>query len=104
MEVGEPLVVQTEQVQDGRVKVVGVNRINHRLEADLIGDPMRVTGPHTGPGEEGRECPVVVLAPLVVGRAVERCAAKLRRPDDQLVDRVLDGEIVIPCRVVPVPP
>ena len=46
---------------------------------------MRVTGIHTGPGEEGRERPVVVLAPLVVGRAVERCAAKLRRPDDQRV-------------------
>ena len=33
------------------MEVVGVNRINHRLEADLVGGPMRVTG-FTGPGEK----------------------------------------------------
>ena len=77
--------VQAEQVQDGRVEVVGVNRINHGLEADLVGGPVRVPGLHAGPGKEGRERPVVVLAPLVVGRAIEWCAAKLRRPDDQRV-------------------
>ena len=44
MKVGEPLVIQAKQVQDGRVKIVGVNRIDHGLEANLIGAPVRVTG------------------------------------------------------------
>ena len=85
VKVREPLVIQAKQVQDGRVKIVGVNRIDHGLEGNLISGPVRVTGLHAGPGEEGRERPVVVLASLVVGRAVERCTAKLRRPDNQRV-------------------
>src|SRR5947208_1361245 len=37
VEVGEPLVVKAELVEDGRVDVSGVDRVLHGLVADLVG-------------------------------------------------------------------
>ena len=59
--------MEAEQMQDCRVEVVGVDRVYDRFKPDLVSCTVSVPGPDARPGKEGRERPVVVLAPLVIG-------------------------------------
>ena len=81
VKVGEPLVVQAAQVQAGSVKVVGVNRIDHGLEANLISGPVPVTGLHAGPGEAERVTVGVMLP--TVGALAGWGPSEFPAPNDQ---------------------
>ena len=60
--VGEPLVVQPEQVQHRRVQVVRGDRLLFGLVAEVVGGPDRLAALDPGPRHPGRLRPRVVIA------------------------------------------
>src|SRR5262245_65516734 len=87
----ESFVIETEQVQHGRVQVVDVDRVLDRAEAELVG--LAVAGPalHPAAGEPDAEGVLVMIAARVSGLAVaihalaQRGAAELRAPEDERI-------------------
>src|SRR5215470_10013440 len=76
---GQLLVIDAEQVQDGRVQVVAVRLALGGLVAELVAGAVGHAGLDAGAGEPGDERPAVMVAascPLC-----ERHAAELGRPD-----------------------
>ena len=59
---GEALVVETEEVEDGRLQVVDVDGIHLRLEAELVRRVIDGAAFHAAAREPGREAVVVVVA------------------------------------------
>ena len=59
---GEALVVETEEVEDGRLQVVDVDGIHLRLEAELVCRAIDGAAFHAAAREPGREAVVVVVA------------------------------------------
>src|SRR5262249_26544030 len=81
VEEGQLLVVQTEAVQDGRVDVVQMDRLLHRIQADLIGRPEGEGAPHAAARHPHRDPIVVVITPIAT--LAHRRASELPAPDDQ---------------------
>ena len=82
--VGQALVVDAEQVQEGRVQIVDVHAVFHRLESEFITLSVAESAFHTGAGQEASEGVRVVIAASAVGLQ-EGHATKLRCPYDQRV-------------------
>ena len=89
--IGEAFVIETEEVKNGRVEVVDVDRVFDHVHSQLIGRAINHTPFHAAASQKHRECGVVmiasgfllflvVLADFSVGRASEFAA-----PDDQRV-------------------
>src|SRR5690606_15788691 len=80
--VGEPLVVDAQQVQNRRVQVVDVNFILHGEITVLVGGPVLDARLHAAAGEPHREAFGIVVAairPLRGGRAAEFAPPKHER-------------------------
>lgn len=61
--VAEAFVIETEEVKDGRVKVVNARDIDGGLPAELIGLAVVFgTGLHTSSGEDAGEAAGIVIA------------------------------------------
>src|SRR5260221_434204 len=80
--VGEPLVVEAQEVQDGGVQVVHVDLVLHGLVAELVGRSEGVAGLDAGAGEPDGEAVGVVVAAGAVLLGV-RGAAELAPPPDE---------------------
>src|SRR3712207_5220871 len=78
--VGEPLVVEAEQVQDGGVEVVDVDRLVRHGRAELVGRAVDQARLDAAAGEPGRK-DGRVMAPAAWAVLPGR-PAELRRPDD----------------------
>ena len=82
--VGEPFVVEAEQVEDGRVEVVDVDHVFDGLVAELVGGTEAEPMLDARAGEPGGEALGVVVAAR--GPLLERGhAAELGGPDDERV-------------------
>ena len=82
----EPLVVDAEQVEEGRVEVVHVDRILDRVVAELVGRPMGDPPPHAPAGHPHRERVGMVVPAIGVPRHLgDRGATELTTPDHQRV-------------------
>src|SRR5262245_22745041 len=83
MTMGELLVIETEEMQDRRVKVVDRDRIVHGVEAEFVGLPDNRATLRPASGEPHRIAERIVVAtfaPLTV-----RCPAEFAAPDDESV-------------------
>ena len=74
--VGEPLVIETQQVQHRGVQVVDVNRVLNRAKAEFIRGPSGLAATNSGPREPHRKTVPVVVTPGLAdaftgGRAAE---------------------------------
>ena len=82
--IGEPLVIETEQVQYGRVEVVNRGDIHGRAPAEIVGGSVAHASLHACSHHPGREGVGVVVAParalLMRGHPT-----KLRAPNDENV-------------------
>ena len=87
--VGQPLVVEAQQVQNRRVQVVDAGRLVDGLEAEVIGGAVNRAAAHAAAGHPHAEAVrVVVAAELRFAVAAEfdrRRATELAAPDDQRV-------------------
>ena len=80
--VGQPGVVESHQVKDGRMKVVDVDPVLDHSDSMIVGRPEDGPGVDPGPGQPGGERPGVVFAPLRVGHVVERDEKQTRNRDE----------------------
>ena len=83
MKVGQRLVVDAHEVEDGGVDVVDVRFVHHGLEAQFVGLPVAPAAFHSAAGHPHAEAVWVVVA---AGRALafaERHAAKFAAPHDE---------------------
>ena len=79
--VGELLVVETQEVEDGGVEVVDSNPTFDGLEAELVGGSVDESSFHATAGHPHREAErVMVAAVAVLG---DGCPAELAAPDHQ---------------------
>ena len=86
--VGEALVVDAEQVQDGGLEVVDVHAAVGDVVAEVVGFAVDVAGPGAAAGHpHGKATGMVVAAVVVVGEPALREAgtAEFAAPDDQRV-------------------
>ena len=81
--VGQLLVIEAEQVQDGRVQVVDVDPALDALAAVVVGGAVAKPRLHAAAGQPDREAAVVVVA--AVAPSANGRAAELAGPDDQRV-------------------
>ena len=83
----QPLVIETEQMENRRVKIIDVNRILGDVPTDFIGLPNGLTTLDSAPGRPNAKGERVMVAPSVrlASHAVftERSSAKFTPPDDQ---------------------
>ena len=61
--VREMLVIKPEEMENGSVKIMNVNRILDGLETEFIGLPVLKTGFDSSPRHPHRESVVIVIAP-----------------------------------------
>ena len=81
--IGEPFVVEAEQVEDRGVEVVDVDHVLDGLVAELVGGPEAEPMLDAGAGEPGGEALGVVVA--AGGSLLKRGhAAELGGPDDSV--------------------
>src|SRR6266540_1606882 len=89
--VGQPLVVQAEQVQDRGMKVVHVYRILRRVHAELVRGAVRHPSFDAATGQQHREAGVMMVAPdfirilVLVPNLRIRCAAEFASKNHQRV-------------------
>src|SRR5437588_12205806 len=85
----EPLVVEAEQVQDGRLKVVDVHRLVDDVEAEVVGFAIGHAAPDAAASQPDRErLRMVIAAEAATERRValdHRRSAELAAPDDERV-------------------
>ena len=80
---GELLVVEAEQVQQGRVQVVDVGLVLDAVEAEFVGLAVGDAGADAAAGEPHGEGVDVVVAAGLVAVFAHRRAAEFAAPDDQ---------------------
>ena len=74
-------VVHSQQVHDGRVQIVDVEFVFHRVEAEVVSRADALTAAHPAAGHPHRETARVVVA--AAGLLSHRRAAKLTTPNDE---------------------
>lgn len=79
--VGELLVIESHEVQDGRVKVVDVHAFVDGGEAEVVAGAVHATAFHAASGEPDGEAVIVVVASL--GTFGGRGSAELAAPKDE---------------------
>ena len=62
--VGEPFVIETEQMQDGCLQIMHVDFVFDRLEAKFIGRSVNKASFHASAGQPRRETIVVMVAAI----------------------------------------
>jgi hypothetical protein len=67
---GQPLMLQAEQVQHGRVQVAHVHRILHRVVAQLVGLAVGHAAVHAAAAQEERVALDVMVAPVALAMGV----------------------------------
>ena len=91
--VGQPLVVEPQQMQDGRVQVVESEDVLDRVIAILVGRTVNRAALDSTPGQPHAEAEWVMVAS--VDALHKRGSAELARPDDQcLVEQTARLEIL----------
>ena len=87
--VGEPLVVEAQQVQHRRVQIMHARRILHGLEAELVGGAVGYAAPDAAAGHPYAEAVVVVIAAKLRGAVAVQFhrgrAAEFTAPDDERI-------------------
>ena len=83
MAVGEPLVVEAEEVQDGGVQVVDVDAVFGGGDAVVVGGAVDEAALDAAAGEPGGEDLVMMFAAGVGGLFVVGGAAEFGGPDDE---------------------
>src|SRR5438046_6013113 len=87
--IGELLVIEAEQVQDGRVQIVHVNLVLDRLETEFVRRAINRAAFHSPAGEPHAESVrIVVAAHLRLARVVQfdrRSASEFAAENDQCV-------------------
>jgi hypothetical protein len=76
--IGEPLVVEAEQVEDRGVEVVDMDLVFHGREAGLVGRAMNVAAADAAAGQPHAEAVMVVVAAAERGELGDGSAAELR--------------------------
>ena len=61
----KPFVVETEDVQNGGVKIMDVNDVPDRAGAEVVGRSVGERGAHTGAGEPAGEPMRIMIPPLL---------------------------------------
>ncbi len=79
----QPVVIQAQQMQDGRVYVMHVIWLVDSAQTDLVGSADRLAGLDSAPGHPHSEAPGVVIASIAL--LVERRAAEFAAPNHQSV-------------------
>ena len=60
--IGQALVVEAQEMQDGGVQIVNVDRLLDCREAELIGGAVDVAAAHAAAGQEHGEAVVIMIA------------------------------------------
>ena len=81
VEVGQFHVVQTQQMQNGRMDVVYVSTALDCAKADFVRSSDGLAALHSASRHPDRKSPRVMIPPFAL--LIERCAAKLAAPDHQ---------------------
>ncbi len=81
--IGEPFVIDPQQMQHRRVQVVGVDGSFTGEDAVFVGFPVNHPAPYAAARHPGGEAEVMVLASGMVGLLVKGSPSKLRGPDDE---------------------
>src|SRR5688572_14933920 len=88
--VGEPLVIEAQQVEHRGVQIMDVDAVFHGAEAELVCSSMYASAPNAAAGHPHGEAPVVVVAAVdfslvraLLGELHGRRAAKLAAPQHQ---------------------
>ena len=83
MGVGEPLMVEPEQVQQRGVQVIDAHAIHGGLVPHVIRLPEVDPSPHSAPGEPGRKGMRVVVPPRLLPALGDRESAELPAADHE---------------------
>lgn len=59
---GHPLVIESHEVQDGRIEIVNVDRIFDHFVTQIVRPTVNDPWPYSGPGEPYRESVALVIA------------------------------------------
>jgi len=81
--IGQSLVIKSQKVQNGGVKIVYVHTVLDGVIADIIGCAVNKTGFHTAAGHPYRIAVWIVIAP--VAAFADRRASKFAGPNDQCI-------------------
>src|SRR5258707_689875 len=85
--IGEPLMIEAEEMQDGGMEIVHRDGIASDIPGEVVGLAIDLADLHAAPGHPQAEGAGMVIAPgdLLKPRTVfaERGAAKLGAPDDE---------------------
>ena len=86
--ISELLVVDAEAMQDGRLEIMHMDGILDNVESKIVRRAVRHTALDASAGHPERECPSVMIAPVVlIARATLRIdrAAEFATPDHERV-------------------
>src|SRR5262249_47360737 len=95
------LVIQTEQVENGRVQVMDVDAVVDGVHAELVGRAVHQTALDAAAGQERGEAGMMVIAAglAILGGLSVRRAAEFAAPDDQgLIEQAAPLEVAEECR------
>src|ERR1043166_4560641 len=89
--ISQLLVIESEQMKDGRMKIMNVNRVFDHIHAQLVGRAINRAALDSATGEQHREGRVMMIAPgfglilaiLVLAIFGVRRPAKFTAPDHQ---------------------
>src|SRR5580704_1382107 len=84
--VSQSLVIDTEYVKDGCVKIMNMHRLVLSFEAEVVGGAVGQSVLHRAPCEPYSEAERVMIAPAATAARLDNgCAAKFGPADDQCV-------------------
>jgi len=90
----EALVIKSEEVEHGGVKIVNVHGLVHRAETEFIRGAVSVTAARAAAGEPAGEAVVVVVATVEGGILCDGCAAEFAAPEhERTVEQSAPAEI-----------
>ena len=104
MPIGQPFMVEAEQVEHGGVEVVNVDDILHGAEAKLVRGAVGVAAAGAASSEPAGETIMVVIAAIEGGIFGDRCAAEFTAPqDERALEQAALAEVGEECgkRLVP---
>ena len=79
--VGQPFMVQSHQVENGRMQVMDVDYVLDSVPAEVVGGAVDHASPYAAAGQPHREAERMVLAAVLsLGRW---CATELTSPQDE---------------------
>ena len=85
--IGQALVIESQQVKQGGVKVVHVDLVLDRLVAELVGGAIGETGLQAITSQPGRKSSCIVIASVAIILSVGRATEFTAEPDDGILQQ-----------------